>query len=68
MRALLHLPRVASDKGWITRWHVQRELLSSAERLRRDARAAGSHVLSEKLLLRDLLFEKIDRFARTSRS
>ena len=60
VRALLHLPRVASHNGWVTRWQVQRELRISAERLRSDARAARSHVPVEKFSLRELAFEEID--------
>jgi hypothetical protein len=60
VRALLHLPRVAYDKGWVTRWHVQRELLVSAERLRSDARTARTHLPSDQSALRELFFEEID--------
>ena len=38
--ALLHFPRVASYEGWVTRWQAEREVRISAERLRREARAA----------------------------
>ena len=60
VRVLLHLPRVASHKGWVTRWQAQRELRSSAERLRRDVRAARSHVPIDGFSLRELAFEEID--------
>ncbi len=60
VRALLHLPRVASYKGWVTRWQAQRELRISAERLRGDARAARNHLPVEKFSLRELAFEVID--------
>ena len=32
VRALLHLPRVASHRGWVASWQAQRELKISAER------------------------------------
>jgi hypothetical protein len=60
VRALLHLPRVASHEGWVTRWQAQEELRISAEQLQRDARAASAHVPVEKFSLRDLAFEEID--------
>lgn len=60
VRALLHLPRVASFRGWVTRWQVQRELSVSAERLRSDVRAARRHVPVQKFTLSDLAFEEID--------
>jgi hypothetical protein len=60
VRALLHLPRVASYRGSVRKPQVQRELRFSAERLRRDTRAAISHVPAEKFELRDLVFEEID--------
>ena len=60
VRALLHLPRVATQKGWISRWQAQRELRISAARLRGDARAARSHLPVEKFSLRELDFEVID--------
>jgi hypothetical protein len=60
VRVLLHLPRVASYRGWITRWNLQREVSISAERLRRDVRAARGRMPVEKFQLRDLDFEVID--------
>jgi hypothetical protein len=60
VRTLLHLPRVASDEGWIARWQIKRELQVSAERLLSDARLAGIHVPGDRFLLRDLFFEEID--------
>jgi hypothetical protein len=62
VRALLHLPRVASYNGWVTKWQVERELRISAELLRHDERVARSHVPVAKFLLRDLSFEEIDSF------
>jgi hypothetical protein len=60
VRALLHLPRVASHKGWLTRSQVERELRISAKGLLVDALAARSHVPGNRFLLRELLFEEID--------
>jgi hypothetical protein len=60
VRALLHLPRVASQSGWITRRDVQGELEIIADRLRHDVRAARTHVPHEKFALCELAFEKID--------
>jgi hypothetical protein len=60
VRALLHLPRVASDQGWIRRSDVHGELRTSAEGLLVDARAARSHMPGEGFLLRDLLFDVIE--------
>jgi hypothetical protein len=60
VRALLHLPRVASYNGWVPRRQAQRELKISAERLRSDMRAARSHVPLEKFQLSDLDFAEID--------
>ena len=60
VRALLHLPRVASHEGRLTRRDVQRELKVSADRLHRDVRAARDHVSREAFDLGELLFEKVD--------
>jgi hypothetical protein len=60
VRALLHLPRVASYGGSVKKLQVQRELRIGAERLRSDARVAMSHVPAGKFDLRDLTFEVID--------
>jgi hypothetical protein len=60
VRVLLHLPRVASHEGWVTRSQAQRELRINAERLRCDVRAARSHVPIDSFSLRELAFEKID--------
>lgn len=60
VRALLHLPRVASDEGWVTRWQAEREVRISAERLRSEARAARAYVPVDKFPLCDLAFEEID--------
>jgi hypothetical protein len=60
VRALLHLPRVATRAGWITRRQLRRELRLNAERLRRDERTARSHVPLGKFQLDDLIFQEID--------
>jgi hypothetical protein len=60
VRALLHLPRVASQNGWITRQEVERELEIIARRLRDDVRAARANVPHEQFALCELAFEKID--------
>ena len=60
LRALLHLPRTASYKGWVSRWQVDRELRINAERLRRDLRAARGYVPLHQFALRDLAFEEVD--------
>jgi hypothetical protein len=60
VRALLHLPRVASYSGWVTRRQAQRELRTSAERLLSDASAARIHVPQRRFRLSDLIFEEID--------
>jgi hypothetical protein len=60
VRALLHLPRVATCGGWITRRQLRRELRLNAERLCRDERAARMHVPPEKFQLHELIFQEID--------
>jgi hypothetical protein len=60
VRALLHLPRVASYNGWVEKQQAERELMISAERLCIDVRAARSHVPIETFRLPDLDFEQID--------
>jgi hypothetical protein len=60
VRTLLHLPRVASHRGWVTRRAVQRELRISAEQLRLDMHAAKNYVPAEKFQLRELAFEEIE--------
>jgi hypothetical protein len=62
VRVLLHLPRVASYKGWVTRSQVQRELRISAERLQKDVLAASPLVSVGKFSLYDLAFEAIDAY------
>jgi hypothetical protein len=60
VRVLLHLPRVASHSGWVTRWQAQRELRISADRLHGDARAVSNHLPVKKFSLHELDFELID--------
>jgi hypothetical protein len=60
VHVLLHLPRVASYKGWVRRWQAQKELRISVERLWRDTRAAMTHLPVEKFSLGELAFELID--------
>jgi hypothetical protein len=60
VRVLLHLPRVASQEGWVTRSQAQRELRISAHGLDADTRAVSSHVSPKEFRLRDLIFEEID--------
>jgi hypothetical protein len=60
VRALLHLPRVATYSGWVPRPQVQRELRITAARLRSDVHAASRHVPIGKFQLPDLDFEEID--------
>jgi hypothetical protein len=57
---LLHLPRVASQKGWVTRWQAQRELRISAARLHGDAHAVRDHLPVKRFPLHELAFEVID--------
>jgi hypothetical protein len=60
VRALLHLPRLASYTGWVGRRQVQEEVRINAERLRSDVRAAMSYVPFGNFRLHDLAFEAID--------
>jgi hypothetical protein len=60
VRALLHLPRVASYNGWVPKRQAQWELRISAERLLSDVCAARRHVPIGKFQLPDLDFEEID--------
>jgi hypothetical protein len=60
VRALLHLPRVASRSGWIGHRNLQREIWTSAERLRIDARAAQNQMSAGTRALAELCFEQID--------
>jgi hypothetical protein len=60
VRVLLHLPRVASQKGWVTRWQAQRELRISAAQLHCDAHAVRDYLPVKRFPLRELVFEMID--------
>src|SRR4029453_15126788 len=60
VRVLLHLPRVASQEGWVTRRQAQQELRISAQGLHADIQAASSQVTSKEFRLRDLIFEEIE--------
>jgi hypothetical protein len=60
VRALLHLPRVACQTGWVIRSQAQEELRISAERLRSDVRETSRHVPRKRFALRQLAFEEID--------
>jgi hypothetical protein len=60
VRALLHLPRVASYSGWVPKRQAQRELRIRAERLRSDVLATRGQVPVEKFPLHDLIFEELE--------
>jgi hypothetical protein len=60
VRTLLHLPRVASQAGWVTKWQVQRELRIGSEQLKGDVWSARTHIPRGKFPLQDLSFERID--------
>jgi hypothetical protein len=60
VRTLLHLPRLASYNGMITRWQVRQELHINAERLHADARAVSNHLPVKKFSLCELAFEVIE--------
>ena len=59
VRVLLHLPRVATSSGWVTKTQVARELFHSARWLRIDARAARNLIPVRKFALAELTFEPI---------
>jgi hypothetical protein len=60
VRVLLHLPRVASLEGWVTRLQAQRELRISAQGLHADIQAVSNQLTSKEFRLRDLIFEEIE--------
>jgi hypothetical protein len=60
VRVLLHLPRVASQEGWVTRRQAQRELRMSAQGLHADTQAVSSQVTSKEFRIRELIFEEIE--------
>lgn len=59
VRALLHLPRVATYDGWVTRTQVTQELFHSARWLHDDARDARTLIPVSKFALQELLFEPV---------
>ena len=63
VRTLLHLPRVASVRGEVTRTQVDRELSHSARILRQDSYAARNLISAGKSELQDLVFGSIDAAA-----
>jgi len=56
VRTLLHLPRVATGRGYITRSQVDRELYFTARQLRQDSVAARHLISAGKAELQDLRF------------
>jgi hypothetical protein len=60
VRVLLHLPRVASHSGWVTKWQVQRELRISAAGLHTDESAVRSDLADKGYPLSALAFDEID--------
>lgn len=56
VRTLLHLPRVATGRGYVTRNQVDRELYFTAKQLRHDAMAARHLISAGKAELHDLIF------------
>lgn len=60
VRVLLHLPRVATSSGWVTRTQVARELVHSAWRLRDDVQAVRDLVPAGKFSLPELSFGPVE--------
>jgi hypothetical protein len=56
VRALLHLPRVATCVGWVTTSRIERELWHCARQLRKDASQAEAIVPKGVYALNDLKF------------
>ncbi len=56
VRTLLHLPRVATSRGYVTRGQVDRELFHTARQLRKDGHAARDLISAGKTELQDLAF------------
>ena len=56
VRALLHLPRVATFGGRVTRAQVERELIHSARLLRKDAASVRALIPDSKFALQELIF------------
>ena len=63
VRTLLHLPRVASVRGEVTRTQVDRELSHSARILRQDSYAARNLISAGRSELQDLDFGPIEAAA-----
>ncbi len=59
VRTLLHLPRVASSRGSVSRAQVDRELFFSGRQLRKDAVAARGLISAGKAELGELLFTEV---------
>ena len=58
VRALLHLPRVATFGGRVTRAQVERELFHSARLLRKDAADVQALIPDSKFALQELIFSQ----------
>ncbi len=63
VRTLLHLPRVASARGEVTRTQVERELFHSARILRQDSYAARNLISAGQSELQDLVFGPVEAAA-----
>jgi hypothetical protein len=59
VRTLLHLPRVANSRGYVSRAQVDRELFFSGRQLRKDSVAAGGLISAGKAELSELLFTEV---------
>lgn len=59
VRTLLHLPRVATFGGWVSRAQVTRELFHSARWLRDDDHATRHLLPARESALQELIFEPI---------
>lgn len=59
VRVLLHLPRTASWKGWVTERQLKRQIKICAHRLRRQVTAAAPYVPVEAFSLSQLRFEPV---------
>jgi len=56
VRTLLHLPRVATSSGWVTKTQIERELSHSARLLRKDVMAVRHLIPDSKFALQELVF------------
>jgi hypothetical protein len=59
VRTLLHLPRVASSRGFVSRAQVDRELFFTGRQLRSDTDAARGLISPQQAELSDLVFDEI---------